>query len=236
MAAPRHPYLDLVLRRAPAAAAAWFDARYTGVTRESFGVAYAGAGRRLGMEPVTPAAAEVLELESSGLPVPSGWPLSAVGRALLLVRLCEQVPDAEHVASLEQVFRTGDNAERQALLRALVLLPAPERFVEIAIDACRSHVQSVFEAVACDNPYPARFFPDHNFNQLVLKALFTEVPAARIAGLAGRRSPELSRMAEAYASERRAAGRSVPADLHVVTGVAASAVPELDSRSSGAKP
>jgi hypothetical protein len=64
-----------------------------------------------------------------------------------------------------------------------------------------------------------RCFPEHNFNQLVLKAFFTGVAVARIEGLAARRSPELTRMALAYASERRAAGRSVPADLDLVTGL-----------------
>ena len=62
-----------------------------------------------------------------------------------------------------------------------------------------------------------RHFPEHNFNQMVLKSFFTGVAVERIEGLASRRSPELVRMAEAYASERRAAGRSVPPDLHLVT-------------------
>ena len=35
----------------------------------------------------------------------------------------------------------------------------------------------------------------------------------RIVGLTSRLNPELSRMARDYAAERRAAGRSVPADL-----------------------
>ena len=97
-------------------------------------------------------------------------------------------------------------------------MPGPERYLEVAIDACRSHVQSVFEDIACENAYPARHFPEHNFNQLVLKAFFTGVAVTRVQGLALRRSAELVRMAEAYASERRAAGRSVPPDLNVVTG------------------
>jgi hypothetical protein len=115
------------------------------------------------------------------------------------------------------VFKTGDNDERAALLKALSILPEPEAFVELAIDSCRTHVQSVFEAIACENPYPMRYFPDHNFNQMVLKSFFTGVAVKRIEGLAARRTPELVRMAEAYASERRAAGRSVPADLRLVT-------------------
>jgi hypothetical protein len=140
-----------------------------------------------------------------------------VGRAALACRLCERLEREAHFAALVQQFRTGDNAERAALLHSLPLLPEPQRFLELAIDACRSHVQHVFEAIACENPYPARFFPEANFNQLVLKAFFTGVAVSRIEGLPGRRTAELARMAHAYASERRAAGRSVPADLDFVT-------------------
>jgi hypothetical protein len=118
---------------------------------------------------------------------------------------------------VREVFQQGDNGEREALLASLSMLPQPERFLETAIDACRSHVQSVFEAIACENPYPARHFPDLNFNQLVLKAFFTEVAVKRIVGLTDRLSPELTRMANDYASERRAAGRPVPPDLDQVT-------------------
>jgi hypothetical protein len=53
---------------------------------------------------------------------------------------------------------------------------------------------------------------------MVLKAFFTGVPLARVVGLDDRLTPELARMAAGFASERRAAGRSVPADIGRVTG------------------
>jgi hypothetical protein len=162
-------------------------------------------------------ASERARLEEAALPVPEGWPLSAVGRAGLLASVMGRLVRDERVKLAESVFKTGDNDERSALLRALSLLPEPEAFVELAIDSCRSHVQSVFEAIACENRYPASYFPEHNFNQMVLKCFFTGVALSRVEGLAARRTPELARMAEAYASERRAAGRSIPADLNLVT-------------------
>ena len=75
---------------------------------------------------------------------------------------------------------------------------------------------TIFEAIACENPYPARHFPELNFNQMVLKAAFNGVALARVVGLSSRLNAELARMASDYASERRAAGRSVPADLGLV--------------------
>jgi hypothetical protein len=219
----RHAYLDLVAARASAPALEWLLPRCEKLNESSFGLVYSGAGRRLGSVPVEPSAEEAQQLSAAGLLVPQAWPLSAVGRAALLCLVCVELDGAARQRLARSVFKTGDNEERAALLKSLPLLPEPEAFLELAIDACRTHVQSVFEAIACENAYPAQHFPEHNFNQMVLKAFFTGVAMQRIEGLATRRTPELVRMAEAYASERRAAGRSVPADLGLVTGVTASA-------------
>jgi hypothetical protein len=93
------------------------------------------------------------------------------------------------------------------------MLPQPEQYLPIVIDACRTNIEPLFEAIACENPYPAAHFPERNFNQVVLKAMFNGIALARIVGLAGRRNAELARMATDYAAERTAAGRSVPADI-----------------------
>ena len=217
MSSVSHPYVELVAARAAEPARTWFSTRYEDLDATDFAAVHAGAGRRLGSETCQLTSAEQERLRAAQLPSPAGWPLSALGRAALACRICELLEPAAHFAALVKQFRTGDNSERAALLHALPLLPKPERFVDLAVDACRSHVQSVFEAIACENPYPARFFPEVSFNQLVLKAFFTGVAVRRIEGLPGRRTAELTRMAQAYASERRAAGRSVPADLDFVT-------------------
>jgi len=220
MAGERHIYLELVLSRAAAPARDWLLQRSRRLAAADVAVTFSGCGRRLGASPLTPNASERAALAALELPVPEGWPLSAVGRAALLLASSEQLDADERAALVERLFRTGDNDERAAILKTLSLLPEPQSFVELAIDACRSHVQSVFEAIACENAYPVRWFPELNFNQLVLKAFFVGVAVQRIDGLASRRSPELVRMALAYASERRAAGRSVPPDLELVTGPA----------------
>jgi hypothetical protein len=134
-------------------------------------------------------------------------------RVLLLVEANGKLGAAEMFDLAEDCFRHGDNGERRAVLCSLSQLNEPERYVELAAQACRSSVQTVFEALACENPFPAASMPELLFNQMVVKCLFTEVSLERVVGLAGRITPELSRMAEGYASERRAAGRSVPADI-----------------------
>lgn len=116
-------------------------------------------------------------------------------------------------ATIRRLFSAGDNRERVAILRALPLLEAPERFAPLATEACRTNVKPVFEALACENAFPARHLADEAFFQMVLKAVFLSTSVARIEGLAARANDELGRMARGYASERRAAGRSVPDDI-----------------------
>jgi hypothetical protein len=112
-------------------------------------------------------------------------------------------------------FEQGDAREQQSWLRAIALWPEAAAFLPHAIDACRSNIVPVFEGLACENPYPAAHFPERNFNQVVLKAMFNAIALSRIVGLERRLNPELSRMARDYAAERTAAGRSVPADINL---------------------
>jgi hypothetical protein len=190
---------DLVAAVAGAAtpeAHAWLTAQLGDLA--AFPVAFAGAGRRLGKAPTRRAP----------------WCADECGRAALLLGVIDQVGD--QVSFVRDLIRRGEVRERQAVLRVLAELPQPARFVELAIDACRTNVQSVFEAIACDNPYPSAQFADPAFNQMTLKALFIGAPVGRIVGLPGRITDELVRMVEAYASERRAAGRSVPDDAALI--------------------
>jgi hypothetical protein len=175
--------------------------------------AFAGAGRRLRAVELNLSTEERRQLQERGIAAPDEWGLDGLARAALLVRALETWPPERHVALVREVYLKGDEREQAAVLRSLSLLPDPARFLEIGIDGCRTNVRDVFEAIACENPYPAAHFPEPAFNQLVLKAYFVGVPVSRIIGLDRRKTPELRRMAADYASERRAAGRSVPADI-----------------------
>jgi hypothetical protein len=214
---------DLVERRTETASREWLARTCASIAgapdRGALLESFTAVARRLGRARLEPTQAEVARLSGAGVDWPIGtWGADELGRVALLVAAAAHWPAAELEAVIDECYRQGDGAERQAVLRALPLLPAPERFVEIGVDACRSHIQPLFEAIACDNPYAALHFPELNFNQMVLKALFTGVALARILGLEGRITPELSRMAADYASERRAAGRSVPQDIGILTG------------------
>ncbi|WP_338925926.1 EboA domain-containing protein [Mycetohabitans endofungorum] len=153
-------------------------------------------------------------LRGAGVIAPQQWSIGDFGRALILLHALSLRPSAEYLRFVTRLYRRGDNTEQQAILRSLILLPEPQRWVSIAAEGCRSNVAIVFEAIACDNAYPERFLCELNFNQLVLKALFTGTSIRRIAGLNKRLSPTLKRMVADYASERRAAKRQISDDLN----------------------
>jgi hypothetical protein len=177
---------------------------------------FARAQRAFGPERPALSAAERARLQTAGVVEPGVFSCADLARVLWLRLALAAMPAGEHTLVLTRGFRTGDNNERVALLRALPLLAEPARFTELAIEACRTHVLDVFAAIACDNPFPARHFPEPNFNQLVIKSLFLELPLERIHDWRGRANAELVRMASDYEAERRAAGRTVPADIALI--------------------
>lgn len=165
-------------------------------------VLLARCGRKVGTAPL-PAA----EIEAEA------WTARDAARAAIVLRVFERAGPSSALTAYGQWLRRGEQGEQESLLRMLPLLPDPERLVPHAVEACRTNSEVVFRAVACGNPYPAAHFPDDSFNQLVLKAVFMGVPVSEIEGLASRVTAELLRMADDFATERTAAGRSVPSDI-----------------------
>jgi hypothetical protein len=202
-------------------AATWFrqalkTVRSKGEATDAFLILWSGAGRRLGQGRIEAPTAD--EVDGKVPFFPLGWGTDEFGRVLLLqAALGARLPEA-HAALVNELFETGDLRERQAVLRALPHLPAPERFAPVGVEAVRNNAVSVIEAIACENPFPARHFSEEAFNQLILKCLFCDISLERVIDLRKRVTPELRRMVEGYVKERRAAGRTVPQDTALVLG------------------
>ena len=176
--------------------------------------AYTAASRSVGRGVLELSAAEEQALASVAPEYSfAGWTEFDAARAVLLLEAAAAVPGDAFVRGAVHCYELGDAREQQSWLKGVGLLPYPHQFLTVAVDGCRTNILQVFESIACENPYPARHFPELNFNQMVLKALFMGVALTRIVGLQRRLNPHLSRMAADYAAERRAAGRPVPADL-----------------------
>jgi|UniRef100_UPI00404813FF hypothetical protein len=138
---------------------------------------------------------------------PTAWDSLQVARIYLVLQLPFQ--HEAWLAILQQLFETGDMYEQQALYAALPLMPNAEGLLPRAIEGCRTNMSVVFDAIALRNPYPARYFPEANWNQLVLKAIFMQRPLYLIQDLDHRRNAALAAMATDFAHERWAAGRAV---------------------------
>ena len=153
------------------------------------------------------------------------WTTGEAGRVSLLLAASAAHPEAE-AALAHALFRNGDEAERAAVVRGLALVPAPAALKAIALEAGRVNSLFLFRALVLRNPYPAIYYEEHELNQMVLKALFNELPLEQIVGLEARANRELSRMCEDYVGERRAAGRTIPRDIWLALGPEASATGE----------
>jgi hypothetical protein len=203
---------------------AWLAAMAAADSVETSASAFANASRHVGRAALSLTPDDVGRLRVVGLTWPvSRWAVDDLARAALLLRTGEVLGNTPLINLVHQCYRDGDTRERQAVLRALPLLPQRERFLAIAIDAGRAATPPLFEAIACENPYPSAHFPALNFNQMVLQAIIYGVSLDRVVGLASRVTPELVRVANEYAAERRAEGRRVSADLDYITRAASAA-------------
>ena len=180
-------------------------------------VCFGGAGRELGHDVVLVDPSVAVDARMLG----AGWlargsNVAEVAR-ILLARAIVMADPAAGPRRLRALYVEGDNDERAAVLRTLGLLDAAAAvdhgYTLVAQEGCRSNVKSVFEAIACENPFPARHFGERAFCQMVLKAFFFGTRISRVEGLRDRTTSELFRMARDFATEQRAIGRHVPEDI-----------------------
>lgn len=151
-----------------------------------------------------------LETSIGDLPV-AHWKVGDAARVVLLLSALEinNVPDS----LVNSVFKLGSDAEQAAIVSGLSLYADDDRYLNISLEAGRTNSLELFQAVTNNTPYPAQYYDQQAFNQLVLKSLFVGVNIFNIQNLNMRINEELSRMCEDYYDERVAADRSVPADI-----------------------
>lgn len=169
----------------------------------SIGALFPAVGREVGRTPV--------QGESDPLGVVHGT-VDDLARTKLLTALASAVGPEALAAELTSLYRHGDDAERRGVLRGLAAVgdKAPAAAVDLVQDALRSNDTRLVAAAL--GPFAADHLDVHTWRHGVLKCLFLGIPLAAVAGLDRRADAELRRMVGAFADERRAAGRAVPAD------------------------
>ncbi|HYQ67433.1 EboA domain-containing protein [Actinophytocola sp.] len=183
-----HPWLveaEQKVRRDPASIASLFPA----------------VGRKVGREPLRP------ETDPQGLVHGTVDDLARMRLLSVLAEVLEPEPLAEELSKL---YRYGDDAERRGVLRGLTVLTSVPAGLELVKDALRTN--DIRLVAAAMGEFAGRHLDDHNWRHGVLKCLFVGVPLAAVSDVDERADAELLRMVGDYAEERRAAGRTVPAD------------------------
>ncbi|AMR33487.1 hypothetical protein A0256_19700 [Mucilaginibacter sp. PAMC 26640] len=146
-----------------------------------------------------------------------GWTADRLGRVFLLT-LADTTDKNRYVKVVENLFLAGEMNELVALYSALPLLAYPDCWVMRCAEGIRSNIANVLEAIMYHNPYPAEQLSTDAWNQLVMKAIFTEKHLELIVGLHERNNAELARMLLDHARERGAAGRDVTRELWNLAG------------------
>lgn len=141
-----------------------------------------------------------------------GWTMDRLARVWWLLQLPAD-DEIRYVGTITQLFRAGELNELVALYSALPVLAYPEAWWFQATEGIRNNIADVQSAIMLHNPYPADYFDEPAWNQMVLKAFFTDKDVMQITGLDERKNARLARTLADYAAERRAAGRSLPSNI-----------------------
>ncbi|MCM4151261.1 hypothetical protein DHD05_06640 [Arenibacter sp. N53] len=134
--------------------------------------------------------------------------LQQIARIFLLYKVLEAKEDF-FKAKVANIIEVADKSELETFLKFLVLLPNPENYKFQAVEALRTNIATVFDAIALNNPYPALYFNEQQWNQMYLKAAFMQQNLNEIVQVDKRANKELTRIISDYAHERWAASRAI---------------------------
>lgn len=140
------------------------------------------------------------------------WSIDRLCRVWLLMHI-NASDEKQYRQTIENFFLAAEMTELVALYSSLPLLSYPEVWRTRCVEGIRSNIGDVLQAIMCRNPYPSEQLNEQAWNQLVLKAFFTEKPVHQIIGLDERANPQLANTLADYADERFAAGRPVSPQL-----------------------
>jgi len=175
----------------------------------NFNTAFILAPRKTGKTIIHFSEAEKEKLSAirSGFSI-DGWVTDRLCRVWLLLQLDATDKD-KYFRKIENLFLSAEMNELVALYSSLPLLAYPETWVKRCAEGIRSNIAGVLEAIMLHNPYASENLEQAAWNQMVLKAFFTEKQVQLITGLDARANKELAYTLADYAKERWAAGRKV---------------------------
>ncbi|GEO08407.1 EboA domain-containing protein [Segetibacter aerophilus] len=140
------------------------------------------------------------------------WTIDRLCRVWILLQVNSSDKEI-YFKKLENLFRAAEMNEQVALYSALPAFNYAEDWQKQCSEGIRSNIGVVLEAIMYNNPYPYQYLSEQAWNQLVMKAFFTDKDVKRIIGLDERANEELASILIDYANERWAAHRLVNPQL-----------------------
>ena len=136
------------------------------------------------------------------------WSVDRLGRLCLLIHL-DPSDQEKYFKTIENLFLAAEVSELVALYSSLPVLAWPELWKMRCAEGIRSNIGLVLEAIMYHNPYPEKYLDEKAWNQLILKAFFTDKDMIQIPGIDNRANAELALTLTDYAHERWAAKRKI---------------------------
>jgi len=141
------------------------------------------------------------------------WTVDRLARVWLLFQVSTDDKES-YLKKINGLFTASEMNEQVALYSALPFYAYPEEWVTKAENGIRSNIGTVLEAIMYHNPFAATYLSENAFNQLVLKAFFTEKDVTKISGLHNRVNKALQDTLSDYVAERTAAHRTVEPNIY----------------------
>ncbi len=176
-------------------------------------LAFAAVPRKTGRQfiRITEDERKIIEGVHKGFSI-DDWTIDRLCRLWLLIQVDASEKEA-YCYKIENLFKAAEMYELAALYSSLYSFAYPEEWIRQCAEGIRSNIGFVLEAIMYNNPYPFKYLDDLAWNQLVLKAFFTDKNVNRIIGLDERANKELALILIDYANERWAAHRTVNPQL-----------------------
>lgn len=134
--------------------------------------------------------------------------LLELSRIVVLIKIL--LADESFFSSkVSKLIEVADTSELEAFLKYLVYIPNPSTYRNVGVEALRTNIETIFCAIALNNPYPSTYFNDQQWNQMYLKAAFMQLDLSKIHDIDKRANRDLTRIISDYAHERWAASRKI---------------------------
>lgn len=187
----------------------WLSENLSSDDSRQINTAFAVMPRKTGKTPVkiSPDMISKIDQVKPGFTI-ENWTLDKLGRLCLLLHL-DSADQEKYFKTIENLFLAAEVSELVALYSFLPVFAWPDLWKLRCAEGIRSNIGLVLEAIMYHNPYPEKYLDEKAWNQLILKAFFTDKDINQIPGIDERSNSELALTLKDYAYERWAAGRKI---------------------------